>query len=576
MKEIDKTKDNIGVDGLDEKTRKKLFDEFKSAGGEVISERQKRRNFAIDREKQMTYRERLDEHHRRARTSPLYAGERTGSSANGSSSKKTSSTPSAPALPEGALLSAMNRLRLRFHLWSMHISRFSGFYFHARFLERFSGSYKPALLETQIQYLDLFRKNPNTGNRIMQRLDKMKPLYYELIEMMGNVYDKMMLDQITEHYANFPDVPKKMSELKEPLMEIYRRLYMLRSYENTLFNSFLKAIDMQQSMDEKKSQNASAKKKRIKNSLFVIFHKLYPRLHWLLCYYEGRYITIDSREVEELLHIIASEMPGNRVVRSSDPYEGFVQDRSSPGEEAGAKKEEKKETTPTVPDEVKKGLKMMYVLDMQEMRRLFDSRGVFEFMSDNDKVLMTFLLYHEFEREYAFLLTTNKIKFNIDFNEGGKFNFGTRLQDLYDEMRKPSDGLRDYAETFATYEKVRREKPINNNQYIAYTKRLQEMQKKRDQSGKMARMHVKAYMEKLSEELSVLLEDMNTKQEYVQNPQDVLRLDNTIEGQKKLNGRKIYEAIQLLYYYSSAFVYRLGQKGDLSAALNTPARTRTG
>lgn len=210
---------------------------------------------------------------------------------------------------------------------------------------------------------------------------------------------------------------------------------------------------------------------------------------------------------------------------------------------------------------------MMYVLDLKEMRKQFDSRGAFEFMSDNDKVLMTFLLYNEFEREYAFLLTTNKIKFNIDFNDKGKFNFGSRLQDLYDEMRKPADGLRDYAETFATYEKVRREKPIGNNQYIAYTKRLQEMQKKRDQAGKMARMHVKAYMEKLSEELTVLLEDLNSKQEYVQNPQDILRLDNTIEGRKKLNGRKIYEAILLLYYYSSAFVYRLSQKGDLSGSI---------
>ena len=52
MKEIDKTKQNIRVNDIDESQRKDLFNRFKDAGGKVISDRDSRRSLIIDREKQ--------------------------------------------------------------------------------------------------------------------------------------------------------------------------------------------------------------------------------------------------------------------------------------------------------------------------------------------------------------------------------------------------------------------------------------------------------------------------------------------------------------------------------------------
>ena len=39
MRKIEKTKEKIGVTALDEQTRKKLFNEFVEAGGQVIKEK---------------------------------------------------------------------------------------------------------------------------------------------------------------------------------------------------------------------------------------------------------------------------------------------------------------------------------------------------------------------------------------------------------------------------------------------------------------------------------------------------------------------------------------------------------
>ncbi len=78
---------------------------------------------------------------------------------------------------------------------------------------------------------------------------------------------------------------------------------------------------------------------------------------------------------------------------------------------------------------------------------------------------------------------------------------------------------------------------------------------------------VRQYMVEVAQELRLLLEDMDDNQFYIENPQEVLVFDTLIEGEKKLNGKKIFEAIYLVYCYALAFAYRLGQEGDLSGDL---------
>jgi len=56
---------------------------------------------------------------------------------------------------------------------------------------------------------------------------------------------------------------------------------------------------------------------------------------------------------------------------------------------------------------------------------------------------------------------------------------------------------------------------------------------------------------------------MEGGQKIIENPQEVLSFDPSIEGNKKLNGAKVYSAITTAYYYISAFIYRLSPEGDL-------------
>lgn len=210
MKDLDKTKENLGVDKLDQKTRKDLFDRFVDSGGEVVSDRRKRRPLVIDRDKQREYQTRLDEHAKKSKST------KTPDSRN--VQKRQASKRKDDYSGESWFVRFSNNFKVSFHLKFMRITKARGFYFNLKFLERFNNSYKPALMEIQVQYLNLFKRDPAHGRRIIQRLDKANPLFFEVIEMIGTIYDKLTADQIVDHYVNFPDVPKKVSDLRDPFL----------------------------------------------------------------------------------------------------------------------------------------------------------------------------------------------------------------------------------------------------------------------------------------------------------------------------------------------------------------------
>ena len=564
MDKLEKTKDNIGVSELDEETRKKLFNRFVDAGGEVLTSRQRRKNIIIDRNGQRRMQEKLNNIPRSDSEKKNKKTVRKKARFQNKKEKKGDSL---------SLASTFRFFKLRLRMKFLRVAQFNNLYFNLKFLEKFNNVYKPALMEMQIIYLNLFKKDLKTGNRIMARLDSLKPLYYELIEMIGNIYDKMAIDQVVDHYINFPDVPKKISELREPLMDIFAKLYILRMYENTIFEAVNKAVELNQTLLEKSDAVDSSTRKKARNDLFTIFHKLYPRLHWLFCHYNGIYLEYDDPAVEDFLDISENDRPGKRVIKrifdNRIPYQAM--EELSPYSDDEDSYVDGLDTSPTeekddVPEQVKEGLKLMYNLNVRDLRVKYDKQGVFEKVSDNDPILLSYLLFNEFDQEYSFILTTNKINFNTDYIRRGEYNYKTKLNDLYDDMRKPHDALKNYAVEFARYEKARTQRPVGNTQYIAYTKRLESINKKKNLAGRLARLSVNAYMNKVAEEMKILIDDMDGQQKLILNPQDVLEFNESFEGDIKINGMKVYEAVRATYDYASALTYRLSAAEGMEEA----------
>lgn len=550
MKEIDKTKQNIRINDIDESQRKDLFNRFKDAGGKVLSERDARRSLIIDREKQKQHQQRLDEH---------YSNKRIPATGRIVSPKK--SFQGAPAISS----SPFDRFRIRMRLRFLGVTGFNTVFFKKSFFQKFNDYYKPSLIETQMIFLSLFKKDPKTGGRIIRSLDKISPIYYELIEKAGDLYEPYLIDQILEGYHNFPEVSQPLSELRESVNALLRMLFILKPYENSIYNSFEKSIDISNTYTEGK-KDKNIRKKDLKNSLFIIFNKLYPRLHTIFCHYQGILFTETDKAIEDILAIPQSEKPGNRV-RIDDNRQMQVESTESVENQNQNSDNEQASRNLPVNNSVRDGLKLMYKLDNKTLRSMYDKKGEFELLNDNDKVLLTFMLYLEFEKEYSFILTSNKIKYNIDFSTNIKVDYRIKMQDLFNRFNKCRDAFKSYYDMYLEFKKISSQKPINNNQYIAYSKRIDEVEKKMKQAGSMSRMMIKSFMENLASELSILIDDMNSRQKYIANPQDILEFSYDIEGDKKLKNKKVYEAVGIIYDFATALSYRISSEGDLSGKL---------
>ncbi|MCL1865762.1 MAG: hypothetical protein FWF73_08140 [Spirochaetes bacterium] len=548
MKDIDKTKQNIRINEIDEDQRNDLFKRFVDAGGQIIDDKSTKKNIIINREKQREHQKKLDKH---------YSDQK---SAQRKKNTDTSDRDSLRSASNAPISSIFDRAKIRIKLKFLGVTGFSAVFLKKSFFKKFVNHYKPALITIQMIYLSLFKKNLQTGNRIIRTLDKISPKYYELIEMTGELYEEYLIDQITENFKNYPNIPQSVSELKEPLIELYRALYILKPYENTIYNAFERAIEINSASTESKG-DWFFKNKDIKNSLFFIFDKLYPRLHTLFCLYQGILYDESDKEIENILSITKHEKPGTRIKQSLN---SVIQVEENEAEKAVSKQTK---DYAKIDNSIKEGLRLMYKLDNKILRNKYDKKGDFELLNDTDKVLLTYLLFKEFENEYSFILTTNKIRYNVDFSTNIKIDYRAKMQDLFNKLNKCQEAFKDYYEMHQEFNKNSKEKPANNNQYIAYSKKLDEIDEKKNIAGITYRATIKKFMDDLTTELSILINDINSEQKFIANPQDVLEFNPAIEGEKKLNGRKIYDAIMTLYNFASAFSYRISPEGDLSGKL---------
>ncbi|MDR3237891.1 MAG: hypothetical protein LBT84_05240, partial [Spirochaetia bacterium] len=64
MRKIDDTKKTIGIKQLSDDERKRLFANLQKAGGQVINDTPVKKHVVIDRDKQMQYKTRIEEHQR--------------------------------------------------------------------------------------------------------------------------------------------------------------------------------------------------------------------------------------------------------------------------------------------------------------------------------------------------------------------------------------------------------------------------------------------------------------------------------------------------------------------------------
>jgi hypothetical protein len=521
------------------------------AGGKVVHEKPKK-TIKIDRNRQREIQQKLDEHNRQNKQKQPQSFARVGTAA------------AASPQPDVNFAGGFSILGLRIGLSFSGVTNLGGEFFKKKFLEKFKVEYNPALMELQMLYLDLFKQDPNQGWKIVENLDKLRPLYFELIEMSADIYDISLPARLLDNYTAMPNEKYRVTDYRDLIIEYFKRLYVIHRYVDSLDFAFGKAIAFQQIVQRGKSSVYSQKRKKAGNSIYIVFNKLFPKLHKLFCLIRGEIISLDdTRRLDEVLGIKAEMKPGNRI--PNQPTSLFSVEPEKPVSEERVAEEDsvKKEDSESIPEEVKNGLTLMDHADLNALRAELSSDDLLKGISQNDKVLLAYLLFREFDKEYSFIFTTYKMKFSPAHSIRGKSDYRARLSDVYNQMRPCFDSLKEYFVSFDIYEKARKDRPTSHDQYFPYTKRLNDLDREKKAKGRAAKNMLQNYMTKIIEETRILLTDMDSKREIVMNPQDALEFDAPVETTLKMNGRKVHEAIRAANEYASAFCFRLSPGGDL-------------
>ncbi|MFW5808709.1 MAG: hypothetical protein ACOC2H_02070 [Spirochaetota bacterium] len=575
MSRIDDTRDNIRTRKMSEDERKAMFKKFVDHGGEVISERPKKyRQF--DREKQRQYREKVESHRLQSQKRGAVKRQTSGGqrSEDRSMKKQYSLNPVARYF---------HLIRIRFNLFIRGVTDASGRNIKDGFLHKFNTEYKTAVMHLQSVYIELFRNIDYTkAQQIIDRLDALKPLYFELIEMGADIYDRDVTGMIIDEFIIFEQQTFKTTDLANPLIEYFKRIYLLYSYQTTLMASYEKAFALYDRYGMKKIDTADMRR-RTRNSIYIVFNKLYPRLYWIFCFINRRVISpFDFSLIDAILGVTPEMKPGTRVANSQSRLNAdfALKTREQREMEERQRLDEahetiKKKSAPKLSDEVKRGLELMSQIPYDEYAAKFLKNARFTADWRSNPMIKAYLVFQEFDEEYSIIFTTNKIKIAVPHDRRNEIDYRIKLSEFYNRIRHIDEEFKSYFNQLELYDEVQNDKPVSQSQYLSHTKRITEMEKSISSAESSLRARMRQFFLSVIDALEVLARDMEKKQKIVLNPQELIEFDYELEGNKKLKGKKIYQAILQVVDYASAFVHRLSHNNDLSPG-DASSRQQTG
>ncbi|NUM42329.1 MAG: hypothetical protein HUU45_11945, partial [Leptospiraceae bacterium] len=511
MGEFDRTKKAIGVGSMDDKSKAEMFKKFQTAGGKVVKDKpqtEKQDNSKISS-------------NQRQGTSPNR--QRSQSDDKNSKSKEKAEIKLTPKelqkLQEAEMENFLNRFIVKFKCWMSKVTSFGSSDLLPQFMSEMNLNGKKALMELNMVGNDIFG-NPDTGNKITKELDKVTPLYVELLARGHKLYDSSELTDFFESYLAATDLSIPISKVSAPLYSIFKKLYYMYPFQSNYRKAVIAAYEALQKIEGKPALIYTTKKKKVNQEIDTLFGPIFDKLYLAILRNENKNIPLNSSYLEDLLGIVQEEKPGVRQIGEGIPESagGVVEEKI----EDTVQDEKKEEAPQTLSKELMHGNKLMAMYTLEQLRKKHDPKGEYSEIVDNDKALLSYLYFKEFDYEYSFVLTTKKIDLKPTQINGAKVDFRQKLLDIYELTRNCMEQFKIYLDVCKELTK-HKQNPGSN--YIESSKKTTAIEQKKSMQSRSVRYSIKEFLEKSKDSLIVLISDMKGKKEIVGNMDATLTFD---------------------------------------------------
>ena len=571
MGDIDKTRDRLKLDDIEEDDRRDLFNKFVDAGGEVVYDSRKKINSTTTNINANTNSHIKKNNSINTNSQSRFEHSDIKSKKESHPINKQTNYEAIEKIKTNEVFKPANKskpLFFNFKLWlsafSSGVITFFGGKVNPKFLNFIDKNVISSLLEMDtlmfnalnpmgINDADSKNKREKIISRFATELEDV-----ELLERIKDQYDEKVYKNLLRPYKEL-DSPVVAVNYVNELKGMFRPLYVLHLYSSKIKLVGEKAMSSYAIVDNMSKGIVNSRISAFKRAVELIYSKYYPKLLILLQYASKEKLET-LEEFNKFLEITDVDILGYYTklkLANQKLHESKIE---AAKENIGKKDEEEKlNKIESI------GVKLIEkcVSFKKEDNNIEYETDPFYTIEENDKIYRIKVLIDFLDREYSILFVSNKVKYNLVYDNLVRTDYKSDFNNIFLSLSDINSRFNEYSEICKNILKVEEDEAMRFEQRVSM---LSERNGQRAYISKNLKSTVMSIINSFKKKLDKLLLDKEEREKIIANPNDILTLFADIGNHKKrVQGYNVLKALTEAYYFISGFNYLITE-GELSGA----------
>ena len=561
MGDIDKTRDRLKLDDIEEDDRRDLFNKFVDAGGEVVYDSRKKINSTTTNINSNTNSHIKKNNSINTNSQSRFEHSDIKPKKESHPTNKQTNYEAIEKIKTNEVFKPANKskpLFFNFKLWlsafSSGVITFFGGKVNPKFLNFIDKNVISSLLEMDtlmfnalnpmgINDTDSKNKREKIISRFATELEDV-----ELLERIKDQYDEKVYKNLLRPYKEL-DSPVVAVNYVNELKGMFRPLYVLHLYSSKIKLVGEKAMSSYAIVDNMSRGIVNSRISAFKRAVELIYSKYYPKLLILLQYASKEKLET-LEEFNKFLEITDVDILGYYTklkLANQKLHESKIE---AAKENIGKKDEEEKlNKIESI------GVKLIEkcVSFKKEDNNIEYETDPFYTIEENDKIYRIKVLIDFLDREYSILFVSNKVKYNLVYDNLVRTDYKSDFNNIFLSLSDINSRFNEYSEICKNILKVEEDEAMRFEQRVSM---LSERNGQRAYISKNLKFTVMSIINSFKKKLDKLLLDKEEREKIIANPNDILTLFADIGNHKKrVQGYNVLKALTEAYYFISGFNY---------------------
>ena len=569
MEDIEKTRDRLKLDDIEEEDRRDLFHKFVDAGGEVLSDRKKASqshsnnsaNSFSNSSKKNTFVNNGNSNRSdiKPKREPQFTNKQT-----------AYETVEKPKSNEKALTIKKNKplfydTKLWFNAFASGVITLFGGKINPKFLNFIDKNVISALLEMDTLIFNALNPmgindadSKNKRDKIIARFaEELEDV--ELLERIKDQYDEKVYKNLLKPYKDLDSSVVAINYASE-LKSMFRPLYVLHLYVSRIKSVGEKAMMSYAVIDNMSKGIVNSRISAFKRATDLIYSRYYPKLLILLKY--------ASKEKLETIEDFNNFFD----IKDADILGYYTKLRLTNQKLNDIKIEEAKENIGKKEKEEEEKLNKIESIGVKLIEKNVSFKKAdnnieyetdpFYTVEENDKIYRIKVLIDFLDREYSILFVSNKVKYNSVYDNLVRTDYKADFNNIFLSLSDINSRFNEYSDICKSILKIEQDEGMRFEQRVSM---LSERNGQRAYIAKNLKSTVDSIISPFKRKLDKLLLDKEEREKIIANPNDILTFFTDIGYKKRVQGYNVLKALTEAYYFVSGFNYLINE-GELSGA----------